>query len=326
MLKSAMKATAVAAMAWCAPGMIDAAQAQTYPSRPVRFVVPYVPGGGVDFVGRVVAQKLSESWGSPVIVDNRPGAGTNIGSEYVARAAPDGYTLLVGGVPNSANMALFKKLPYDTAKDFVPVVQISTAPNILVIHPSVPVRTVKELIALAKAKPGQLTFASAGIGSSNHFSGELFRMMANVDIVHVPYKGGGAAVTDLMGGQVSMYFGTTPSSLPFVRSGRLRALGITSAKRSASAPDVPTVSESGLPGFENAAWHGLFAPVGTPDAIVVKLNTDVVRLLKVPETRDQMASQGVDIVGSSPAEFAAYVQQDIVRYAKLVKTANIKIE
>src|SRR3954463_16674709 len=199
--------------------------AQAYPARTVRIIVPYVPGGGVDFVGRVVATKLTELWNHPVIVENRPGGGTNIGSELVARSAPDGYTLLVGGVPNSANMTLYKNLPYDVIKDFAPVCQLDTAPNVLAVHPSVPAKSVKQLIALAKARRGELTYASAGIGSSNHLSGELFRVMAGIDIVHIPYKGGGAAITDLLAGQVSMYFGTTPSTLPFVQNGKLRALG-----------------------------------------------------------------------------------------------------
>jgi tripartite-type tricarboxylate transporter receptor subunit TctC len=298
-----------------------------YPAaRPIRFVVPYVPGGGVDFVGRIVAQKLSETWNHPVVVENRPGGGTNIGSELVARAAPDGHTLLVGGVPNTANMTLLKKPPYDVARDFVPVIRMTTAPNVLVVHPSVPVKSVKDLIALAKAHRGELTYASAGIGSSNHLSGELFRIMAGVDIVHVPYKGGGAAVTDLLAGQVSMYFGTTPSSMPFVRSGRLRALAVTSAQRSPIVPGVPTVAESGLPGFEQSAWHGLLAPAGTPQAVAVKLHDEVARLLRLPEIRDRLGAQGVDVVASSPAEFAAFIIQDVAKYAKLVKTAGIRVD
>src|SRR6476661_156412 len=299
--------------------------AQAYPARTVRIIVLYVPGGGVDFVGRVVATKLTELWNHPVIVENRPGAGTNIGSELVARSAPDGYTLLVGGVPNSVNMMLYKKMPYDVVRDFAPVSQLSTAPNILVLHPSVPVRSVRELIALAKSRPGQLTFASAGIGSSNHLSGELFKMMAGVDIVHIPYKGGGAAVTDLIAGQVSMYFGTTPSSVPHVRTGRLRALAVTSAKRSALVPDIPTLSESGLPGFEQSAWHGLLAPAGTPEAIVSKISADVIRVLRQPDTVQQLAAQGVDVIASTSAELAAFIRQDIAKYAKLVKAANIQI-
>jgi tripartite-type tricarboxylate transporter receptor subunit TctC len=302
------------------------AQAQTYPARTVRLVVPYVPGGGVDFVGRTLAQKLTELWGQTVIVDNRPGAGTNIGSELVARSAPDGYTLLVGGVPNSVNVSLYKKLSYDVLKDFAPVSRVSTAPNILVVHPSVPVKNVKELIALAKSRPGQLTYASAGVGSSNHLSGELFRTMAGVDLLHVPYKGGGAAVTDLIGGQVSMYFGTTPSTAPHVHSGRLKALGLTAAKRSPILPQLPTIAESGLPGYEQSAWHGIFAPAGTPPAVIEKLHADVIRALRSPDIVQRLASQGVDSIGSSPSELAAFLRQDIAKYAKLVKAANITID
>ena len=228
-------------------------QAQQYPIRPIRFIAPYVPGGGVDFVSRVIATKLSETIGQQVIVENRPGGGTNIGSELVARAAPDGYTVLVGGLPNVVNTFLFRKLPYDLIKDFAPVALTTTAPNILAVHPSLPARSAKELIALAKARKGELTFGSAGVGSSNHLSGELFRVMAGVDIVHVPYKGGGAAVTDLIAGQITMYFGTTPSTLPHVRSGRLRGLGVTTLQRARIAPDLPSLHEAALPGFDNAA-------------------------------------------------------------------------
>jgi tripartite-type tricarboxylate transporter receptor subunit TctC len=307
-------------------GAAGIANAQAYPTRPIRFIAPYVPGGGVDFVARVIAAKLSETIGQQVIVENRPGGGTNIGSELVARAAPDGYTLLVGGVPNTVNMIFFKKLPYHVERDFAPVSQTTTAPNILAVHPSVPVRSVKDLIALAKARRGELTFASAGIGSSNHLSGELFRVMAGLDIVHVPYKGGGAAVTDLLAGQVSMYFGTTPSTVPHVRTGRLRALAVTTAKRSQATPDIPTMAEAALPGFENAAWHGLLAPTGTPPAVINKLYTEVVRVLRMPDTIERMAAQGVDVIGNSPVEFAAFIKQDLIKYEKLVKSAGLKIE
>ena len=306
--------------------MTEAAQAQTYPTRPIRIVAPYVPGGGVDFVARVIAGKLSETIGQQVIVENRPGGGTNIGSEAVVRAAPDGYTVLLGGVPNTANMTLFKKPPYDVVKDFAPVSQTTIAPNILAVHPSVPARSVKDLIALAKSRRGELTFASAGIGSSNHLSGEMFRIMAAIDIIHVPYKGGGAAVTDLLAGQVSMYFGTTPSTIPFVRTGRLRALAVTGAQRSRAAPDIPTMSETALPGFEQSAWHGILAPAATPPAVIAKLNSEIVRVLRLPEIIDRMAAQGVDTIGNSPAEFAAFIKQDVVKYDKLVKSAGIRIE
>jgi tripartite-type tricarboxylate transporter receptor subunit TctC len=314
---------AVAVMVACAHSGV---YAQSFPARSIRLVVPYVPGGGTDFVGRTVAQKLSEALGVTVLVDNRPGGGTNIGSEFVAHAAPDGYTLLVGGVPNSANMALFQKLAYDVVKDFAPVVMLDTAPNILALHPSVPAKSVKELIALAKTRRGALTYASAGIGSSNHLSGELFRVMAGIDIVHVPYKGGGVAITDLLAGQVSMYFGTTPSTLPFVQSGKLRALGVTTAKRTIAAPQLPTIAEAGLPGYEQAAWHGLLAPAGTPDAVIAKLNAEGNRLLRSPDVVERFALQGIDVIGGSPAQFAAFIRQDVAKYAKLVKTAGIRID
>ena len=280
----------------------------------------------MDFVGRAVATKLADALGNPVVVENRPGGGTNIGSEVVARAAPDGHTLLVGGVPNTANMALYQKLPYDVVKDFAPVILIDTAPNILAIHPSVPAKSVKELIALAKVRRGALTYASAGIGSSNHLSGELFRVLAGIEIVHIPYKGGGAAVVDLIAGQVSMYFGTTPSTLPFVKSGKLRALGVTTAKRTVAAPDLPTIAEAGLPGFEQSAWHGLLAPTGTPEPVIAKLNAEVNKLLRSADIVERFAVQGIDVIGGSPAEFAAFIRQDVAKYAKLVKTAGIKID
>ncbi len=280
----------------------------------------------MDFVGRAVATKLADALGNPVVVENRPGGGTNIGSEVVARAAPDGHTLLVGGVPNTANMALYQKLPYDVVKDFAPVILIDTAPNILAVHPSVPAKSVKELIALAKVRRGALTYASAGIGSSNHLSGELFRVLAGIEIVHIPYKGGGAAVVDLIAGQVSMYFGTTPSTLPFVKSGKLRALGVTTAKRTVAAPDLPTIAEAGLPGFEQSAWHGLLAPTGTPEPVIAKLNAEVNKLLRSADIVERFAVQGIDVIGGSPAEFAAFIRQDVAKYAKLVKTAGIKID
>lgn len=301
-------------------------QAQQYPTRPIRIIAPYVPGGGVDFVSRVIATKLSETIGQQVIVENRPGGGTNIGSELVARAAPDGYTVLVGGLPNVVNTFLFKKLPYDLIKDFAPVVHTTTAPNILAVHPSLPVRSAKDLIALAKARKGELTFGSAGVGSSNHLSGELFRVMGGVDIVHVPYKGGGAAVTDLIAGQITMYFGTTPSTLPHVRSGRLRGLGVTTLQRARIAPDLPSLHEAALPGFDNAAWHALFVPAATPPAVVNKLAGEVVKVLRLPDTIERMAAQGVDVIAGSPTELAAYVKQEFARYEKLVKSAGLKVE
>lgn len=332
MLKVAERITVAAGMAVGAlllMGVNCPVQAQPYPaSHPIRFIVPYSPGGAVDFVSRTVADKLSKAWGCAVIVDNRPGGGTNIGSELAARSAPDGYTFLLASVSNTVNMTLYsqKLLHYDIVKDFAPVCMLTTAPNVLVVHPSLPARSVKELISLAKSRPNQLTFGSAGIGSSNHLSGELFKMMADIDIVHVPYKGGGSAVTDILGGHISMFFGQMPTTMPHVRGGMLRALGVTSAKRSKSAPDLPTIAESGLPGFEQSSWHGLLAPAGTPQPIINKLYTELARILRMPDVEERLAAQGVDVVAGSPAELATFIRHDVEKYSKLLKKANITLE
>lgn len=306
--------------------VIAPAQAQTYPVRPVRFVVPYAPGGGVDFVARTLAEKLSPALGQQVIVDNRAGGSTNIGTELVARAAPDGYTYLIGSVPTTVNRTLFKNLRHDILKDYEYVCLLSTTPNVLVVHASLPVKSVSELIEYAKAHPGKLTFGSAGIGSSLHLSGELFKMMAGVDMLHVPYKGGGAAVPELLGGHISLQFATVPSVIAHVRSGKLRALGLTTARRSATVPDIPTIAESGLPGFDISAWHGLFAPAGTPPPILARMSREVVKALKSPDTEKRFIAQGVDVIASSPEEFAAFIRQDVAKYEKLIKTANIRVE
>ena len=304
----------------------QSAFAQTYPTRPIRIICPYVAGGGSDFVARTIAQKLTDTVGQSVVVDNRPGGGTNIGAELVARAAPDGHTIFLGGTPTTVNVTLYKKLPFDALTDFAPITMTTVAPNLLVVHPSLPVRTVKELMTLAKSRPGQLTYGSAGIASSNHLSGALFKTMAGIDIVHVPYKGGGAAVTDLLAGNISMYFSTTPSSMPHVRTGRLRALAVTSVRRSDIVPNIPTMAEAALPGFEMSAWHALFAPAATPPAIVKKLADEVVRALRQADVKERLASQGVDAVGTTPEELAAIVRENVAKYAKLVKAAHIRIE
>jgi tripartite-type tricarboxylate transporter receptor subunit TctC len=323
--RSALAAGAVAGVLLLV-GINVSAQSQVYPTKPVRIIVPYAPGGGCDFAARTLAERLSQTLGQAVIIDNRPGGSTNIGTELVAKAAPDGYTLLVASVPASVNQTLFKNLRFNIIKDFIHVSLLSTAPNVLVVHPSLPVRSVNELIAYAKARPGQLTFGSAGNGSSNHLSGELFKMMAGIDMLHVPYKGGSAAVTELLGGHISIYFATTPSAISHVRSGKLRALGMTSEKRSASVPDIPTISEAGLPGFDLSAWHGLFAPAGTPAPIIAKLSAEVVRVLRMPDVEKRYNSQAVDVIASSPEEFAAFIRQDVAKFEKLIKTANIHVE
>jgi len=297
-----------------------------YPTRTVRVVVPYLPGGSVDFVGRVVAQKLTEAWKQPIIVENRSGGATNIGAELVARAAPDGHTLFMASVASTVNVTLYQSLAYDIVRDFAPVTLLTIVPNLLVVHPSVPVKSVKDLIALAKANPGDLSYASAGVGSSTHLAGEVFKHMAGVNILHVPYKGGGGAVVDLMGGRVAMYFSTIPSSLPHVNAGRLRAVAVTSASRSKLLPDMPTVAESGIPGYETHAWNGLMAPAATPREVVSRLHAQVVRILALPDVSEQLAARGAEVRGSSPAEFAAFIKADIARYATVVRQAGLKID
>ena len=297
-----------------------------YPVRPVHIIVPYLPGSGADLVSRTLAQKLSEAWGQSVVTDNRPGGATNIGAELVARAAPDGYTLLLVTVANAVNMKLYNRLPYDIIKDFAPISLLTIIPNLLVLHPSVPAKSVKELIMLAKARPGQLTYASAGIASANHLAGELFKTMAGVDIVHVPYKGGGAAVIDLLAGNVTMFFSSMPSSLPHVKTGRLRALAVTSAKRSHAVPELPTIAESGLPGYEQVGWNGLMAPAATPKDVVTRLHTQIVRILALTDVREPLAAQGAEVVASSPAELAAFIKAAVTTYGTLIKKAGIKVD
>ena len=303
------------------------ARAQSYPNRPVRLVVGFPPGGGADFVARVAAQTLSENLNQQVFVDNRPGANSIIACEFVARASPDGYTLLLGVTASHAiNPNVYSKLPYDAVKDFAPITNMGFSPLILVINPSLPVNSVMELIALAKAKPGQLNFASAGNGNVTHLAAELFRSMTGVSMIHVPYKGSVAAITDLIAGQISLYFDTMPSSLPHVRGNRLRALAVTSAKRSRAAPDIPTVAESGVPGFEITNWSGVFAPAATPQEIVKKLNTELVKGLNRPELQGPFAKQGMEVIGNTPEQFATALKSEIMKWSKIAEAANIRID
>jgi tripartite-type tricarboxylate transporter receptor subunit TctC len=316
-----LKACALAALA------ISAAHAEVYPSKPVRMIVAYPPGGGTDIVGRVVAQKLGESLGQAVVVENRGGASGNIGTELVARAAPDGYTILMGNVaPNAINVSLFKNLPYDPVADFAPVTLVASTPNILVVHPSTPARTVKEVIALAKAKPGTLNFASAGVGSSSHLAGELFRVLAGADIVHIPYKGAGPAMVDVLSGQVQLYFATMPAAMPHVKSGKLAAIAVTSARRSPALPDTPTTAEAGVPGYEASTWYGLLAPAQTPGAAVARLHQATVKILSDAALREKLADQGFEPVGNSPEEFGAYIKSEIAKWGKVIRDAGIKPE
>jgi tripartite-type tricarboxylate transporter receptor subunit TctC len=312
---------ATAVLASCAATVVAA---QGYPVKPVRIVVPFATGGGVDLTARILAQRLTERIGQSFLVENRTGASGIIGTEYVARAAPDGYTLLVGSQTTQAVVpAMYGKVSYDAARDFVGVTQIATSPLLVVVHPSLPAKTVKELIALAKARPGQLSFGAAS-GGTPHMAGELFKLAAGVDLLFVPYKGEGPAVADAMGGQISMVFSNLPVSLPLARSGRLRAIAVTSLQRVTTAPDIPTASESGLPKFEASTWFGLFAPSATSREIVTKLNTDSAAALNHPEVKDKMTGQGLFVVASTPEAFAAHLKAEIPRWTKVVDDSGVK--
>lgn len=301
--------------------------AEVYPSKPIRIVAPFPPGGPADILSRIIGHKLSQSWGQQVIVDNRPGAGGNIGADLVAKAAPDGYTLLLGFVGTHAiNASLYAKMPYDNVKDFEPVSQIAAVTIVLVVHPSVPALSIKELIALAKSKPGQLTFGSPGNGTPQHLAGQLFNTMADVDMLHVPYKGAVPALTDLLGGQVSMIFSSMPPALPLVKTGKIRALGVTSATRSPATPAIPTITESGLPGYEVNNWYGILAPRGTPKEIVSKLNAEIVKILNMPDVKESLAVQGAEPVSGTPEQFAAYIKAETEKWAKIVKYSGARLD
>ena len=300
------------------------AHAQTYPVRPVRLIVPYPAGGPTDFVGRTVGQKLGEYLGQQVVVDNRPGAGTIIGSELVARAAPDGYTLLFGtGGGTFLTPLMLPKVPFDPHRDFAPVAMLVVSPQVLVVHPSVPVKSVTDLVALAKAKPGALNFASVGTGTSPHLGGELFASLTGTKIVHVPYKGTAPAMTDLVAGRVQMMFTSMPTVLAHVKAGKLRLLGTGGTKRSAVISDTPPIAET-VPGFELVTWYGVFAPVKTPQAIVKRLNTEIAKVLADPQSRDPMAAQGLEPTVMTPEELKRYTEQETKRWAKLIKAAGLK--
>src|SRR5688572_31180374 len=305
---------------------MSGALAQQYPSRPVRIIVPQSPGASTDITARLVAQGLNEAFKQPVIVDNRPGSSGIAGTEMVARAAPDGYTLMVVASSFSINPALDRKLPYDSIRDFTTVTQLSKFPNMLVAHPSTPVKTLQDVITLAKAKPGQVTYASAGVATGTHMTAELLRYMTKIDLLHVPYKGGGPAMTAAMGGQTQLLVATSVGLLPHVRSGKLRAIAVTSAKRSSAAPDVPTFAESGVPGYEHEPWNGMFGPAGIPKAVLARVNAEVVRVLNAPETRKALEGDGADIVGSTPEQFGAMLKAEIAKWTKVAKAAGIKAE
>ncbi len=300
------------------------AQAQTYPNRAVRLIVPFAAGGSTDIIGRTVGQKLNEMWGQPVLVDNRPGGSTVIGTDAVAKAAPDGYTLLITPAPFTIVPSLIAKLPYDPARDFEPITLINTTPLVIVVHPGVPAKSIKELIALAKSRPGTLNYGSSGAGGSNHLAGELFNAMAGVKMVHIPYKGNAPALADLVGGHVDAVFNGLTSAMPLIKSGRLRALAVTSLARAGALPDMPTLDELGLKGFQAVAWNGLTAPARTPKEVIARLNADVIKVVRSAELAERLKGEGSDPVGNSPAQYAAFLRDEIAKWAKVIKQAGIK--
>jgi tripartite-type tricarboxylate transporter receptor subunit TctC len=319
----AMLALAVASFA----GIPGYAVAQSYPSRPIRFLMPHPTGAGMDFVSRTVAQKLTASWGQQVIVDSRPGAGGVIGLQIAARASPDGYTLIPTSIgPLTVNPSLHRNLPYDTLKDFEPVTTLISALNILVVHPAVPANSVKELIALAKSRPGKLKYASSANGNTDHLAGELFKTMAGIDMVHIPYKGGGPAALAILSGEVDAIFAVYQNIAPMLKAGKLRVLAVAVAKRWPTLPEVPTVAEMGVPGFEVVNWYGLMAPARTPKEIITKVNKEVVRILQMPDVIDVLAANGMVPFPSTPEQFAAHLRSEIKKWAKVVKDSDIRVD
>ncbi|MBO9677368.1 MAG: tripartite tricarboxylate transporter substrate binding protein [Acidovorax sp.] len=303
------------------------AAAQAFPSKPITIIVPFSAGGTTDILARVVGQALTTELGQSVIVDNRAGAGGNIGGQAAARAPADGYTLFMGTVGTHAiNAALYKKMPFDPIKDFAPLTRVANVPNLLVANPAQPYKTVQELIAYAKANPGKVNFGSSGSGSSIHLSGELFKSMAKVDMQHVPYKGSAPAVTDLLGNQIGIMFDNMPSAIQHVRSGKLRPLAVTTAKRSPELPDVPTIAEAGVPGYEATSWFGLFAPAGTPTPVVAQLNKAIVKVLNLPDVKKKIAEQGGEVVAETPEQFAAFIQRESVKWGKVVKESGASVD
>jgi tripartite-type tricarboxylate transporter receptor subunit TctC len=303
-----------------------AAPAQEYPSRTVRIIVPFSPGGGTDLIARLIAQKLTQSLGSTFIVENRPGAGGTVGTAIVAKSPPDGHTLLVVSSSHGINPSVYRSLPYDTMRDLAPVSLLMSGPALLVTHPSVPAKSVKALVALARAQPGALTFGSAGVGTPPHLGGELFKILAKVDMTHVPYKGNAAAFIDLVAGEISLMFPNIVSGLPHVKQGRLRAMAVSSRQRSAIAPEIPTVAESGLPGYEMGSWYGFVAPGGTPVPIIARLQQETAKALQLPDVKEKLTTQGVEAIGSTPDEFRKFLQAEIAQWGKVIRAAKLKFD
>jgi tripartite-type tricarboxylate transporter receptor subunit TctC len=314
------------AILFCVCDFTATAIAQSYPAKPIRFIVPYPPAGATDITARIVGQRMSQNMGQQVVIENRGGAAGNIGTDLAAKSAPDGYTVLYTLSSHTINPVLFSKLPFNVDTDFMPVTLVATIPQIVVAHPSLPVSNIKDLIALAKRKPGALNYASPGSGSPGHLAGELFKLRSGTEIVHIPYKGGGPAVADVLGGQVPLLFLSIPAALPYVKAGRLRALGITTLKRTASAPTIPTIAESGLPGYDVPSWLGALVPARTPQPIVDRLHQEFVKALQAPEVKEALLTGGADGVGNTPAEFDAIIKMELKKWAKLVQQAGIKAD
>ncbi len=303
-----------------------AAFAQPYPAKPVRILVGFTAGSSIDVVARILAQRLNENWKQPVIIDNRPGAGGNVAAGAVAKAAPDGYMLLAANAGIAISAAFYSNLPYDVLKDLRPITQFAAQPHILAVNPSLPAKSVKDLVALAKAKPGQMSFASGGVGNSDHMAGELFKWMAGIEIVHVPYKGGNVALNGVITGEVAMYFPGVPVALPMIKAGRAKALAVSSAKRLSVLPDVPTISEAALPGYEVILWYGFFGPAALPKEVAAKLAADLAQVLKLPDVQEKFVALGVEAVGSTPDEFGAFVKSEITKWQKVRKATGLTID
>jgi tripartite-type tricarboxylate transporter receptor subunit TctC len=316
---------AAATLAAAAHGVAFAAQA--YPTRPIRIVVAYTPAGATDILARVIGQKMNEAWGQPVIIENRPGANGNIGTEYAAKAAPDGHTFLMTTAgPHGINPSLYRKLGYDAVKDFTAVSLVALVPNILVVNNALPAKSVKELIAYAKANPGKLSYGSPGAGSTAHLSMELFKSMTATNLVHVPYKGSAGVLTDVMGGQIAATMDNMPAYLPQVKAGKIRALAVTPNKRSPAAPDIPTVAEAGVPGYNSSAWFGLVAPAATPKDVVSKLSAETARILQLPDVKSRLSELGAEPIGGTPEQFSAHIKAEIEKWAKVIKEANVELQ
>jgi len=307
-------------LAFCTAGAL----AQSYPTRAIKLVVPSSPGGGTDIVARILGQKMSEQLGQQFVVENRAGAGTVIGNDAVAKSAPDGYTLLMGLSTLAINPSMYAKLPYDALRDFAPISQSVSACNILILHPSVPAKTVTELIALARTKPGSLTFGSAGMGTNPHLSGELFKSLARIDMVHVPFKGSGQSIISQLAGEIAANFPSVPTAMPYIKAGRLRGIGVTTLKRVEVLPDVPSIAEAGLPGYEATQWFGLLAPAGTPRPIIDRLYQESSRALRSADMKERMTAEGLEVVGGTPEEFASYIRSETEKWTQVIKAAGIK--